>query len=249
MRWLILVLFTTTTCGIFSKPNLYQQGVRSYEQKDYEKAIKYFTSHYQKSPSGDSTLFFLYNCYLKTGNYPSAIKILEKLARRKNPHPAIYLNLYQYYRHQRLYYKIPEMLSRAPKSALQKIDREVPLTRRCIAELLTGICTAQKIDDPIGFAIKKGFIKPSADGKLYENDTIKIYQLILYLDSFLPPVKPEKLLHVKNIRPDSYLYYPYSRLVSFGILEPDAEIDPQAYGTLSFLQRALINLKNLGYLK
>jgi len=242
------LIFSISGC-LFPKQNIYQKGVISYEKKEYEKAIRYFTEFYQRSPSGDSTLFFLYNCYIKVGDIRTGIKILEELAKRKNLSEPIYSNLFSYYHQNNLYHKINQMILNAPQPVIQKFDIKYPLTKRICAELFAGALSSGKIDDPINFALKRGILKSAPDGKFYENDTIKVNQLILLLDSFIPPVNPENNFRFKYIKMNSYLYLPYSRLISLNILEYDENINPEASATLSQALRAITNLKNRGFLK
>ncbi|MCX7994616.1 MAG: hypothetical protein N3A65_02420 [candidate division WOR-3 bacterium] len=249
MHRLVIPFILMASCGIFSEENLYKKGIASYEKKEYEKAIRYFTLYYQKVPTGDSTLFFLYNCYLKINDHQSAVKILEELARRGHPDENIYINLYHFYQRNNSYDKMIKMLLNTPPDVMEKIDLKFPLTRRRVAELFAGIFSLKPVSDPINFVLDKGFMKPAPDGKFYENDTVKIYHLILFLDSYLPPVTPQSYIYLKNIKPDSYLYLPCSRLVSLGILELDENIDPEARCSLSQVLRAIMNLKNKGYIK
>ncbi|MEO0106473.1 MAG: hypothetical protein ABIL46_04005, partial [candidate division WOR-3 bacterium] len=229
--------------------NFYQKGIASYEKEEYEKAVKYFIEFYKKSPSGDSTLFFLYNCYIKIGDIQNGIKILEELARRKNPSEKIYYNLYNYYHQNNLFYKINQMILNAPASVVQKFDLKYPLTKRRCAELLIGAISSSKINDPVNFVIKRGLLRPAPDGKFYENDTIKVNHLILLLDSFVQPVNPVNFIKLQYIRPDSYLYLPYLRLISLQILKPDENINPEAIATLSQALYAITNLKSKGFIK
>lgn len=237
------------SCVFFSGSNLYRKGIESYQRNDFNQAIKYFENFYKKSPSGDSTLFYLYNCYNKIGNVTSSIKILEELTRRKNPNEQIYINLFNYYRQQKLYYKINHLLMAAPLPIVQKIDRIYPLTQKLCAELFTGATTNTRIDDPITYATKKGFLKHAPNGKFYSNDTLTLNYLILLFDSFLPPMQLNPTYSIKNIKPDSYLYLPYSRLVAQGIIEFDENIDPKKYASLSQALRAINQLKEKGYIK
>ncbi len=236
-------------CSIFSKKNFYQKGITHYENKDYEKAIKYFSAFYKKSPSGDSTLFFLYNCYIKIGDIQAGIEILEELAKRKNPSAQIYSNLFNYYHMNRLFYKINQMILNAPQSVVQQLDQKYPLTRRRFAELLVGAISSSKIDDPVNLVVRKKLLKSAPDGKFYDNDTIKVNQLILLLDSFVAPVNPEFHIYFKHIKVDSYLYLPYLRLISHEILERNDDINPDTVATLSMALRAITNLKNKGLIK
>jgi len=237
------------SCALFPKPNIYKKGVESYQKNDFAQAIKHFTDFYKKSPSGDSTLFFLYNCYNKIRDIDASIRILEELAKRKNSLELIYANLFNYYHQYNLYYKINQLLLNAPFSAVQKFDQRYPLTQKFCAELFTGATTNVPIKDPISYAVKKGYLKPAPDGKFYANDTIKLNNLILLLDSFLPPIHPERTFLIKNIGTDSYLYLPYLRLVSLGILQFDDNINPAANASLSQTVQAINVLKNKGFLK
>ncbi|MGQ9700996.1 MAG: tetratricopeptide repeat protein [bacterium] len=248
IRYAILSLIVLS-CAFFSRPNLYRKGVESYQRNDFNQAIKYFENFYKKSPAGDSTLFYLYNCYNRTGNVAASIKILEELAKRKNPNEQIYINLFQYYREQRLYHKSNQLLMASPNVVLQKIDRIFPLTQKLCAELFTGATTSGRIDDPIAYAAKKGFLKQAPDGKFYINDTLRLDYLILLLDSFLPPVQLNPAYSIKNIKPNSYLYLPYSRLVSQGIMQLDENINPATYASLSQALMAINQLKEKGYIK
>ncbi len=244
-------IFTVTllSCTLLPRTNIYEKGIESYQKRDYEKATKYFTDFYKKSPSGDSTLFYLYNCYVKTGSTESGIRVLEELAKRKNPNEQIYHNLFNYYRQHNLYYKINHLLLNSPSSVLQKIDQNYPLTQRLCAELFTGTTTNTAIKDPIIYAIKKGYLKPAPDGKLYETDTIKTGIFILLLDSFLPVNNPDSFYTLKNIRSDSYLYLPYMRLVASGIVNFDENINPEMNVPLSQAIQAINLLKDKGYIR
>ncbi len=244
-----ILLITILSCAFFPKPNLYKKGTESYKKNDFQQAIKYFNGFYKKSPSGDSTLFYLYNCYNKIGDIETSIKILEELARRKNPNDQIYINLFNYYRQQKLYYKNYQLLMTLPFPVLQKIDQMYPLTQKLCAELFTGATTNVRVDDPINYAVRKGFLKHAPDGKFYDNDTLRVNHLILLLDSFLPLMQIRFDYSTKNIKSDSYLFLPYFRLVSLGILKLDENINPGAYASLSQALRAINELKNKGYLK
>uniref|UniRef100_A0A7V3VUV0 Tetratricopeptide repeat protein n=1 Tax=candidate division WOR-3 bacterium TaxID=2052148 RepID=A0A7V3VUV0_UNCW3 len=202
-------------------------------------AIRYFTEFYKSSPSGDSTLFFLYIAYIKTGNIQKGINILEELARRKNPNPGIYLNLIKYYRENHLYYKVNDLINNTPPSVIKHIDRNLPLTKRLFTELLIGACTTNPVSEPLVFALKKGFIKPSPDGKFYGDDTIKFNYLIPALDDLIPTVNPANHIPLKNITRDSYLYLPIQRLIALGIIAPDEDINPEDYVPVSFALRAI----------
>ncbi|MGB9721327.1 MAG: tetratricopeptide repeat protein [bacterium] len=244
-----LLIISILSCTLLPRPNIYRKGVENYQNKDYERAIKYFTDFYKKSPSGDSTLFYLYNCYIKTGNIDASIKILEELVRRKNPGEQIYFNLFNYYRQTNLYYKINQLLLNCPVSVLHRFDRSCALTQQLCAEIFTGATTNNKIKNPIAYAIKKGFLQPAPDGNFYANDTIKLNNFILLLDSFLPPKNPDRFFLMKNISSDSYLYVPYMRLVEFNIIDFDENINPEMTVLISQAVQSINSLKNKGFIK
>ncbi len=237
------------SCTLISKPNLYERGLECYKKNEYEKAVRYLTQFYKKYPDGDSTLVLLYNCYVKLSDVEAGIKVLEELAKRKNPMEQIYVNLYNYYHQNNLYCKINQMLLNAPSSVLRKFDEKYPLTKRRCAELFVGAVSSTRIPEPINWVINKGFLKPTADGKFYENDTLRINQLILLLDNFIPPENPGISIRLRYIKPDSYLYFPYLRLISLNILEPKEDINPMEFAPLSLALFGITNLKNKGFIK
>ncbi len=237
------------SCALFPKSNKYIQGVESYQKNEYQKAIQYFTDFYRQSPAGDSTLFYLYNCYCKIGDTETGIAILQELANRKNPREQIYTNLFSYYRQQGLYHKVNRLLMSMPFPVAQQFTRRYYLTQRLCAEIITGAVANNPVKDPIAYTIEKKFLRPSPDGKFYENDTIKLCHLIILLDNFLPPDKPEHTYVSKHIRADSYLFLPYSRLVSKGILSPDENTNPEMNASLLLAVKAINALKEKGFLK
>ncbi|MEO0185870.1 MAG: hypothetical protein ABIL20_08755 [candidate division WOR-3 bacterium] len=132
---------------------------------------------------------------------------------------------------------------------MQTLDQKYPLTQKLCAEIFAGVTTNKKIMNPIAYSIEKGFVRPAPDGKFYETDTIEIGNFILMLDSFLPPKNPDRFFPLKNIKSDSYLYIPYMRLVEYGIVNLDENINPEMHTLLSQGVRAICTLKNRGLIK
>ncbi len=244
-----ILMAIALSCALFPKSSSYIKGVENYQKNEYRKAIKYFTEFYKKSPSGDSTLMYLYNCYYKIGDIETSIKILEELARRKNPSEQIYISLFNYYRQHGLFYKVNQLILNMPLSVARKFDQRYLLTRRLCAEIIAGAITETEVKNPISYIMGKKLMNASPDGKFYEHDTLKVGTLILVLDSFLPAVIPEQIYVSKHIRANSYLLLPYSRLVSAGIISPEENIDPQMNASLTQTVRAICVIKSKGFLK
>lgn len=61
--------------------------------------------------------------------------------------------------------------------------------RQLLAQLMTGLlCRKRKVRDPIGWVVKKGYLKPMPDGNFYPEDTVRIENLAIVLAPYLPEV-------------------------------------------------------------
>jgi hypothetical protein len=237
------------SCSLFDKPSLYQQGLNKYCKNDFSEASRLFSLHYARSPQGDSTLYYLYDCYRRLGQTRKGMEILEILAGRNCPDSNVYFNLFSYYQQEHEYQKQYGVVLNASPPVRQQFDRRHKLTMRLFAELLTGAVSSVPTRDPVGYVISRGFLNVFPDGQFYGFDTVTIARLIVMLDRLVAPVYPQKFYVVKNIPARSFLYLPYMRLVENGILALDPEMIPEKHAPVSMAICAISNLKERGILR
>lgn len=72
----------------------FDNAMSQFKAGQYENAIHGFCKSLVTNPGNDTTLFYLGNCYLHTGNYTKSIETLSHLSRQPN---SIYFNKGQYY--------------------------------------------------------------------------------------------------------------------------------------------------------
>lgn len=241
----IVILILTYCAPLLQRKSAFEQGLELYQETHYQEAIHYFNDHYNKHPDDTTTLYYLQNCYRVLGQTERELRVLEKLVQLGSRNENVYLNLFYYYRkasqHQALY----AMLITVEPTIATAIDTHYVLTRRLYAELLTGASRRSSLDAVV-FAASQGYVPVYPDGIFRDTDTITNGALIILLDRLIEPLYPTKFYAMKSISDHSFLYLPYMRLVHLGIVEFNADIEPQENAAATQAARAIARLKQRG---
>jgi tetratricopeptide (TPR) repeat protein len=228
----------------------FERGVSLYREKNYEAAIENFSHYHRKNPDSLTALYYLYSCYRNLNQEISAKNVLEELAKKDCKNENVYLNLIYYYKKNRQYHTLFELLSNLPEEMKERVDEHYILTRGLYAEIICGAANFYpEKSDPIPFAIAKGWLPKLPDNGLYESDTITEGNLIILLDRQVEPIYPARFYQMKFISNHSFLYLPYMRLCDLGILEFDPELNPTKPARLGTTVRVLKKLKKRGIIE
>ena len=245
--WAVVVLLASCA-SLLDRKTDFERGLTAYRNGQFREAAKYFDSHHREHPQADSALYYLFNCYSKLDEADNQIRTLESLANRGVEDPNVYLNLIFLCRKHANYDRLCSALLSMPQSIAGDIDTRLVLTRRFLAEIISGASRQRMKTDPMVFCISRDYLPLFPDGKTYEEDTLVMAHLIVLLDRLVDPLYPRNLSPMRNISTRSYLYLPYMRLVEIGALELDPYLDPDRRASVLVAARALETLVNRGYL-
>lgn len=245
--WALILL--TTSCFFFKRQSEFQRGLELYGHGDYEKAAGHFTKFSAKQAQNDTVLYYLFDCYQRLGETEKGIGVLEEFVRRNSNDVNVYLHLFRYRQRRADFSGMCGILEKLKPFMRTRFDGEIPLTRRLIAELTCGAAQTGSGIDPITYAIEQGLLFRFPDGNLYEQDTITSGNLIIALDSKLPPFYPRNFFAVPAIASHSFLYLPYIRLVEYGLLPGDPSLKPDAPASLMKAFDAIKGLRERGLIK
>ncbi len=176
------------------------------------------------------------------------ILTLERLIKIGSQDKNVFLNLAYLYHREKRYTRLYYLIKNIPVTLKSEIDRHFPLTRRLLAELICGAVHKSKVSDPMVYVISHNYLPLCPNGKFYDNDTITIANLIIILDRFLKPVRPQHFYRMEHISSRSYLYLPYMRLVNEGVLKFEPGLRPQEYACTTTLIEAVDVLKQRGFI-
>ena len=242
--WIVIIILTH--CASFlQRKSAFEQGLALYQEAHYQEAIHYFHDHYNKHPDDTTTLYYLQNCYRVLGQTEQELGVLEKLAQLGSHDENVYLNLFYYYRQASQHQALYAMLIAVEPAIAAAIDTHYVLTRRLYAELITGASGKSSLEAVV-FAASQGYVPVYPDGIFRDDDTITNGGLIILLDRLIEPLYPTKFYAMKSISDHSFLYLPYMRLVHHGIMEFNADIEPQENAATTQAARAIAQLKLRG---
>ena len=244
-----LIALLLFSCALFHKPTELEKGLKSYRQGDYPRAARHFDAHVGRHPKSDSGLYYLYDCYRKLERLDLEIRVLERLARNRVDNANVYLNLFEYYRGQGRYPDLYNLLVAAPAAIRDTFDQRYPLTRRRFAEIACGAAGQPPADDPVAFALTRGYLNVLPDGGSYPDDTVSTGNLIILLDRLVPPLYPKNFYNLQNVSNRSFIYLPYMRLIDLGVMDFNSALDPDRPATVTAGGAALGRLKARGYLR
>lgn len=248
-RALILLAVFFLHCFPFHRPSEFEKGLKRYQRGDYPRAAGYFHAYWKKHPNTDTVLYYLQDCYFRLGQNESWLGALDQLARLQVDDINVYLPLIARDRQQGRWSRIIERLCTLPPTATREFNRRFALTRRFYAELACGVSGLENTGNPLVTALTKGYLNLLPDGHAYADDTLTLGQLIMLLDRFLPAEPPRSLPPLQTLKSDSYLYFPYLRLVERGIIEFEPALVPDRPASPVECAQALRRLKNNGYIK
>jgi tetratricopeptide (TPR) repeat protein len=245
--WAVVVLFASCA-SLFDRKTDLERGLIAYKNGQFREAANYFNAYHKDHPYSDSTLYYLFNCYSKLDEPENQMLTLEKLAGRGVNDLNIYLNLIFLYRKHAKYDRLYAVLLKSPQSLAVDMDNRVALTRRFLAELISGASRQKLKTDPMVFCISRDYLPLFPDGKTYEEDTLTIANLIVLLDRLVDPLYPRNLYPMKKVSTKSYLYLPYMRLVELGAMDFDPYLEPDHAASVLAATKALDLLVTKGYL-
>jgi tetratricopeptide (TPR) repeat protein len=245
--WAVVVLFASCA-SLFDRKTEFERGVVSYENGKFREAANHFSAYHKEHPHSDSTLYYLFNCYGKLDEPENQIQVLEKLAGRGADDLNVYLNLTYLCRKHARYDQLYTVLLEIPRALAEDIDKRLILTRRFLAELISGASGQKLRTDPMVFCISKDYLPLFPDGKTYEEDTLSTANLIVLLNRLVDPFYPRNFYPMKKVSTRSYLYLPYMRLVEIGAMDLDPYLEPDRTASVLATTRALDVLISRGYL-
>lgn len=246
-RPLILLAAFALHCFSFHRPSEFEKGLKRYQRGDYPRAADHFHAYWEKHPNTDTVLYYLQDCYYRLGQHESWLGVLDQLACLQVDDINVYLPLIGQDRQQGRWSRIIERLCALPPSAAREFNRRFALTRRFYAELACGAGGQENTGNPLVTALTKGYLNLMPDGHVYADDTLTLGHLIMLLDRFLPAEPPRRCPPLQTLKPDSYLYFPYLRLVERGIIEFDPALAPDRLANPVECAQALRRLKDKGY--
>lgn len=245
--WAVVLILSG--CGTFlHRADNFEQGLNSYNNKQYDEAVNHFKAYHDEHPTHDSTLYYLFNCYKQLNKSQEQILVLEKLVNTGVDDENVYLNLIYFYRKHERYSDVYNSLLRFSPLTEDHEIKYWPLTREFFAELICGAVAHDTKTDPMIFCVSRGYLPLFPDGQQYQNDTLTQASLIMLLDRLLEPTYPRNFHPMKHISTKSYLYLPYMRLVDSGILQFDPYLTPDEYARVSMATHALEKLHKRGRL-
>jgi tetratricopeptide (TPR) repeat protein len=245
--WAVVVLFASCA-SLFDRKNDFERGLISYQNGQFREAANYFSAYHKEHPHSDSTLYYLFNCYNKLDEPENQIQILDRLAGRGVNDLNVYLNLAFLYRKHARYDQLYTMLQKIPPSLTEDINKRLILTRRFLAELISGASRQQLKTDPMVFCISRDYLPLFPDGKTYEEDTLTTANLIVLFDRLVDPFYPRNFYPMQKISTKSYLYLPYMRLVEIGAMDFNPYLEPGHTASVLTATRALEIMITRGYL-
>ena len=236
--WAVVVLLAGCA-SLFDRKNDFERGLNAYHNNQFRTAANYFNAYHSEHPDSDSTLYYLYDCYKRLDEQAQQINTLEKLADRRVNDLNIYLNLLYLYQKFGRYVPQYRMLLNIPQSVSSALDQRIVLSRRLLAELICGAIDARIETDALVFCISKNYLPLFPDGRLYEDDTLTVANLIVLLDRLVEPLYPRNIFPMKNVSTRSYLYLPYMRLVDLGVMDFSPYLSPDEKASVLATVRAL----------
>ncbi len=240
------ILIFVGCAAFFHRRSEFDKGLERYQQSNFQEAVIHFNAYYVKHPDSDTTLYYLYDCYKRLNQPERGASVLEQLVKAGTIDENVYSALFSYYRKTSRYKDLYTLLINLDAPIKDALNKRHVLTRRLYAEIISGATNKAIYSDPMVFAVSEGYIPLYPDGNFYDNDRITNGNLIILLDKLLDPIYPQKFFRMKNISSHSFLYLPYMRLVHFGIIEFDPELNPDEHASITTAVSAVTNLRNRG---
>jgi tetratricopeptide (TPR) repeat protein len=245
--WLLIAIHLACA-PFFQRRSEFEKGLEYYRKADYNNAVNHFVRHYNTYPGSDTTLYYLYDCYKRLDKQEPGVRVLEQLVRLHTTDKDVYLTLFDYYHTTSRYRELSTLLTTLNHPLNDTLNKRYVLTRRLYAEIVSGATTSSVPNDPLDFAITQGYIPEYPDGSYGADDTITTGNLIILLDRLVEPIYPINFYTMRHISDHSYLYLPYMRLVHLGIMDFDAELDPDTYAGITAAAVALTTIVKKGLL-
>jgi tetratricopeptide (TPR) repeat protein len=245
-----LILFLSLSCSIFFKSRSdFEKGLNAYQKNNYQEAADHFSRYYKEHPEAQTTLYYLYDCYKKLNNETGSAQVLEQLIRTGSDDKNAYFNIFMFYRRNKKYREMLNLIDRMPLSIERALDEKYALTIRLYAEIICGATERSIYADPLIFAASEKYLPIFPNSKFYDQDTLTYANLIILLDRLVEPIYPKKFFPMTRIQNSSYLYLPYMRLVELGILSFNKDLDPGKQACLTIAAAAIIQLKKRGLIE
>lgn len=249
-HWSLIVLAVPLlSCALFHKPTDFEKGLNRYRAGDYERAARHFDAYTRRYPDFDTGLYYLCDCFTRLGRTEERFQALARLAAQRVEDLNVYLSLLEHERALKRWSGVVGLLCGLPPGVTGEFNRRFALTRRGYAELACGAAGACDAGNPLVNALTRGYLNPLPDGFAYPDDTVTLGNLIVLLDRMVPPDPPRSYPILQTLDARSYLYLPYLRLVGLGIIDYDPAPAPDRPATPAECARALVRLKNAGYLR
>jgi len=245
----ITLFFLVQCAAIFDRRNDFEKGVGFYQKNNLDKAIRLFEKHYSEHPFSDTVLYYLHDCYRKQGDHKARILTLERLAELDIQDEQVYTTLLDHYFSRTMYDRFYYLCRSVPATIMSILDSRYTMTRNMYAILLVGAThnTAWH-NDPMHYAITKGYLFPGITGAYFEHDTITIGNFIVTLDKLLEPTYPRLFYPMTHISERSFLYLPYMRLIDMEILDYQKNIDPNRPAPFSLVVPAIKEMIERGFI-
>jgi tetratricopeptide (TPR) repeat protein len=244
----IIVLLCTACASLFHHRSAFEQGLEAYKKGSFTLAAEHFEKYFAEHPTSDTALYYLYDCYKRSEDGSRSVQVLERLVHLEANDVAVYLNLINYYKTHSLCKALFNILTDLPPQFTTTVDSRWLVTRELLATVICGASTKKIYSDPLVFTITEGYMPLFPNGKFYDNDTLTNGQLVVLFDRLLEPAYPGEFRKMDYVTSKSFLYLPYMRLVNRSIIEFDKTFDPSKYSTISYVVKAVSNLKKWGYI-
>ena len=241
-----LVLLILSCSTFFHRRSEFEKGLAEYQAEYFQKAAKHFGTYYAEHIGSQTTLYYLYDCHKRLDQTTEAIHVLKRLVKIGSTDENVHLNLFQYYRTNKQYNDLSTLLNNLQPPIISIFNEKCALTRRLYAEIISGATDRLVYADPMVFAVSEKYLPLFPDSKFYDNDTLTNRNLIVLLDKLVEPIYPERLYTMKSVQSNSFIYLPYMRLVHLGIMDFNADLDPDAKAPVISAAKGIARLKDRG---
>lgn len=241
-----LVLLILSCSSFFHRRSEFEKGLADYQAEFFQKAAKHFSTYYAEHAGSQTTLYYLYDCHKKLNQTTEAIHVLERLVKIGSTDENVYLNLFHYYRTNKLYNELSTLLNNLKPPIISIFNEKYALTRGLYAEIISGATDRLVYADPMVFAVSEKYLPLFPDSKFYDSDTLTNRNLIILLDKLVEPIYPERFYTMKRVQSNSFIYLPYMRLVHLGIMDFNADLDPDAKALIISAAKGIARLRDRG---
>jgi len=241
-----LVLLILSCSTFFHRRSEFEKGLADYQAEYFLKAAKHFETYYAEHIESQTTLYYLYDCYKKLNQGTEVIHVLEQLVKIGSMDENVYLNLFQYYRTNLQYNDLYTLLNNLKPPVASIFNEKHALTRKLYAEIISGATDRSVYADPMVFAVSEKYLPLFPDSKFYDHDTLTNKNLVILFDKLVEPIYPKTFYTMKIVQTNSFIYLPYMRLVHLGIMDFNADLDPDAKALVTSAVKGIARLKNRG---